>query len=169
MVHRGIAAQPLPSQHGEEGSEEGSCQTRIEDGLDADNGTIRAFPYWEVGSGSSWDVPKLGIGDDFEEGKAHFLIIRLEVILNGDNKSGRDRGEQTGLFPSDLQDCGGCGKGAHKDQGGVQVLGVLLVKIVVMLVGCTLERLVELCAGVAGRWFGNFIPWQAERDRRKRG
>jgi hypothetical protein len=129
--------------------------------LDADNGTVGAFPYWEGGSGSSRVVSKLDIGDDREEGKAHFLIIRLEVTLNGDYKSGRDRGEQTGLLPSDLQDCGGCGKNAHEDQCGVQVFGVLLVKIVVMLVSCTLEPFVELGAGVAvhpgWQWFEYFI------------
>jgi hypothetical protein len=140
--------------------------------LDADDATIRAIPYWEGGIGTSWDVPKLGIGDDREEGKAHFLIIRLEITLNVDNKSRCDRGEQTGLFPSDLQDCGGCGKNAHKDQCCVQVFVVLLDEVVVMLIGCALEFLVELDAGVAGRpnwrWIEESIL-QAENNRRERG
>jgi hypothetical protein len=157
MVNRGIAAQPLLPQHGNEGGKEGSRQTRVEDGLDADDGTIGAIPYWEGGIGTGGDVPKRGTGDDLEEGVVHLIIIRFEVALNVDDKSRCDRGEQSGLFPSDSRDRGGSGRNTHKDQGVVQVFAVLLVEIAVMLISCALELLVELDAGVVGRWFGDCV------------
>ena len=64
-----------------------------------DDSGIGAIPLGEGGIGTSWDVPKLGTGDNLEEGVAHGLEIRFEFFLNVDNESGCDRGEQTGLSP----------------------------------------------------------------------
>ena len=90
-LHRGITVQPLLSQHGDEGAKEGSRQTRVEDGLDANDGGIRASPLRESGIGTGWDVPKRGTGDNLEKGMIHFLVIWFHLALNVDDESGRDR------------------------------------------------------------------------------
>ena len=117
---RGIAVQPLLSQHRDEGSEEGSRQTRVEDSLDMDDGGIGAIPLGESGVGASWDVPERSTGDNLEEGVVHLLEIRFELSLNVDDESGCNRGEQTSLFPS-VSRCN-----SHKGRG---VCGKMLTKI----------------------------------------
>jgi hypothetical protein len=56
----------LLTQHGEEGGKEGSEQTRVEDGLNADDCGIWAIPLRERSISTSWDIPKRSAGDNLE-------------------------------------------------------------------------------------------------------
>jgi len=95
----GITIEPLLAQHGDKRGEEGSSQTTVKDGLDADNNGTEARTFRKSGIGASWNSPKLDAGDNLEKIVAHLLVIRLEVLLNVDNESGCKCGEQTGLYP----------------------------------------------------------------------
>ena len=115
-----------------------------------DDGTIGALPFREGGIRTGGDVPKCGPGNDLEERVVHLLEIRLKLALNVDNESGRDRGEQTGLFPTwNQHNVEAHGKNAHEYQRGVQVFIVLLDKVAVMIIRCLVELIVELDSLVA--------------------
>jgi len=94
-----ITIEPLLAQHGDKRGEERSSQTAVKDGLDADDNGIGAGPFRKSGIGASWNSPKLDGCDKLEKIVAHLLVIRLEVLLNVDNESGCNCGEQTGLYP----------------------------------------------------------------------
>jgi len=96
-----ITIEPLLAQHGDKRGEEGSSQTAVKDGLDADDNGIGARPFRKSGIGASWNSPKLDAGDKLEKIVAHLLVIRLEVLLNVDNESGCNCREQTGLYPQE--------------------------------------------------------------------
>ena len=96
-----VTIEPLLAQHGDKRGEEGSSQTAVKDGLDADDNGIGAGPFGKSGIGASWHSPKLDAGDKLEKIVAHLLVIRLEVLLNVDNESGCDCREQTGLYPQE--------------------------------------------------------------------
>jgi len=98
-VHPGISIEPLLAQHGDERRKEGGGQTRVEDGLDMDDGGIRAIPFGKSGIGTSWDVPKQDAGDNFEEVVVHLLEIWFELFLDIEEESCCYGGEQTGLSP----------------------------------------------------------------------
>ena len=95
----GVTVEPLLAQHAYKRGEEGSGQTRVKNGLDANDGGIGAAPFGKSGIGTTWDIPKRGTGDDPEESMVHSLVIRLELALHIENESGRDSGKQTGLSP----------------------------------------------------------------------
>ena len=50
--------EPLVVQHGDRPDEEGSSQTRVKDGLDADDNGLGATPRNEGGIGVGWNVSK---------------------------------------------------------------------------------------------------------------
>jgi len=89
-IHLSISGEPLFAQHGEKRGEEGSSQTRVQDGLDVNDGGIGAGPLGESGIGTSWDIAERGAGNDPEEIVAHLLKIRFEIALNVENESGCD-------------------------------------------------------------------------------
>ena len=122
-LHLGIMVEPLLAQRGDKCGEGGSGQTCVKDGLDFDNGGIRASPLRANGGGTSWGMPKRDVGDNLEA-VAQLCVIRLEIVLNVDNENGRNYGEQTGLFPRETYQyhCqGGCGKSIHEDQRDVRI------------------------------------------------
>ena len=96
-----ITIEPLLAQHGDKRGEEGSSQTAVKDGLDADDNGIGAGPFRKSGIGASWNSPKLDAGDNSEKIVAHLLVIRLEVLLNADNEGGCNCRKQTGLYPQE--------------------------------------------------------------------
>ena len=98
--HLGITVESVSAQHDHEYCEKENGQTRVKDGLDVDKVRIRTSPLRESGSGTSWGIPKLGVGDNLET-VIQSSVILLEIALNIDNESGCDRREQTGLFPGD--------------------------------------------------------------------
>jgi len=79
-LNLGITIKPLIAQHGDKRGEEGSSQTAVKDGLDADDNGIRARPFRKSGIGASWNGPKLDDGDNLEKIVAHLLVIQLEVF-----------------------------------------------------------------------------------------
>ena len=83
----GVTVEPLLSQHGDERREEGSCQTRVKDGLDVDDGGIGASPLRENVAEVSWGLSKGNVGDDGKNGIAELRVIRLEGTLHIDNES----------------------------------------------------------------------------------
>ena len=101
----GIMVEPLLAQRGDKCGEEGSGQTCVKDGLDFDNGGIRASPLRANGGGTSWGMPKRDVGDNLEA-VAQLCVIRLEIVLNVDNENGRNYGERTGLFPRETYSAG---------------------------------------------------------------
>ena len=66
---------------------------RVKNGLGVEDGGVGASTLRENSIVASGDVPRRG------RVLAHFLKIRFELVINVDNKSGRYRGGQTGLFP----------------------------------------------------------------------
>ena len=98
-----VTIEPSLDQHGDKRGEEGSSQTRVKDGLDADNNGLGATPRSEGGIGIGWNVSKRDAGDNPEEVVTNLLIIRLEVLLNVDNENGCNCGEKTGLYPQENQ------------------------------------------------------------------
>jgi len=80
---------------------------------------------------------------------AHLLVIRLEVLLNVENESGCNHGEQTGMYPRGNQintartDI--CAKSVLT-KIGVRAFIVFLRGVAVVLVGFTLELTVEFDA-----------------------
>ena len=153
LLHLGVTVEPLLAQHSDESGKEGGSQTRIENGLDMDNGGIGTIPLRKSGIGTSRDVPKSSTGDNLKKSMVHFLVVRFELALYVDDESACDSGEQTGLLPRK------CAintatvvsvERTHEDQGGIHVFIILFDKVAVMIVGCALELVVELDAGVAG-------------------
>ena len=98
-LNLGIMIEPLLAQHGDKRGKEGSSQTAVKDGLDADDNGVGAHPFRKNGIGASWDSPKLDAGDNLEKIVAHLLVIWLEVLLNVNNENGCNCGEQTCLYP----------------------------------------------------------------------
>ena len=116
-------------------------------------GGIRAVPSRKRGSGFIIDTLKRGIGDDLEDGVAHFLIIRFELFLEVDNETGCDGREQTSLLPQKGELVPQLRwvrrKSTHEDQRVTQVVIVFLRKVTVMFIGFTSVLVVELDARVA--------------------
>jgi len=141
-LNLGVTIEPLLAQHGDKRGEEGSSKTRVKDGLDADYNGLGATPRSEGGIGVGWNISKRDAGDN-PEVVAYLLVIWLEVLLNVENESRCNCGEQTGLYPpmrtNEHRDRRVCEKNTHEDQGGVQVFTVFLHKVAVVLVGFTLE------------------------------
>ena len=111
----GITFEPLFAHHRDERGKKGSGQTRVKRGLDTDSVGTRTRPWRRGGSGTSCGMPaKRGVGVvgyNLEETVVQLRVIRLEIGLKKDDESGRDGGEQTGLFPrkTDVShDRGGC-------------------------------------------------------------
>ena len=81
------------------------------------------------------------------------MKVRLEVAPSLEDEGGNNRGEQTGLYTSGNSINAVADTDAkpstHEDQGGVQVLVVLLYKVAVILVGFALEFVAEFDASVA--------------------
>ena len=100
-INLGVTIEPLLAQHGDKCGEARGSQTRIKDGLDADDSRIGTTPCGESGVGL--DVPNRGTCYDHEEAVAQLCVIRLEVALSVDNESGCNCGEQTGLYPQKNQ------------------------------------------------------------------
>ena len=149
-----ITIEPLLPHHGGGSGEEGGGQTRVKDGLDVDNGGIRAIPFRELGVVASRDIPKRDTGRNLEEFIAKFLVIRFELCLDVNDEGGCDCGEQAGLCSrktNQRHNLGGCGENTHEDQRGVQIFVVFLNKVTVVLVGFTFELIIEFVAGVVGR------------------
>ena len=96
-VGRCISIHPLLSEHREEGGEEGSSETREEDGLDVNNRVRSTGPLWEggrvVAKGSVIDL----VDQDAEEGGGLVIRVRLEVGVDLDDECGGDGREQTSL------------------------------------------------------------------------
>ena len=169
------------SQNTNEGGEEGSGQARVEDGLNANNGGIRAIPLGESGIETSWDVSERSTSDDLEEGIIHLLVIWFEVALDVNDKGSRDRREQTSLFPSDQHkihpEVKGTRRNTHKDQCAIQVFVVFLDNGAIVIIGCALKLGVKFGAGVScGRevWKGSrqgskYSALDAKNDVKKRG
>ena len=143
-----ITVEPLFAQHGNEGGEEGYGQTCVEYGQDMNVSGIRAVPLRKMGSGFVIET----IGDDLEDGVAHFLIIRFELFLEVDNETSCDGREQTSLLPQKgestprLRWMGG---DAHEDQRVTQVVIVFFRKVTVMFVGFASVLVIEFDARVA--------------------
>lgn len=97
--HLGITVESVSAHHDREYCEKGNGQTRVKNGLDVEKVRIRTSPLRESGSGTSWGIPKLGVGDNLEETIVQSSVIWLEIALDIDNESGCDHIEQTGLFP----------------------------------------------------------------------
>ena len=149
-----ITVKPLFTQHGEEGGEEGSGQTRVKDGLDVYGGGVGAGPLRKSGGGISIDKPERDVEHNPGDGVVQLLIIRLEVLLDVDDKGGSDRREQTGLSPKRNESTprsGWMGKNTHEDQRGIQIIIVFLRKVAVVFVGLALELVVEVDAWATGR------------------
>ena len=93
-LHLGITFEPLLTQHREERGEKGSGQTGVKYGSDADSVGTRTSPLKGGGSGTSCDMPTergVGVvGYNLEKAVAQLRVIRLEIGLNSDNKSGCD-------------------------------------------------------------------------------
>ena len=89
------------------------------------------------------------------------LVIRLQVVLEVDNESGCDGGEQTGLPPRKVRITIEVNtrerKDAHEDQAGVQVFIVFLHEVAVVLVGFSLKLVVEFDAGADSERDGNAL------------
>ena len=117
-----------------------------------DDGGIGAAPLRKSGSITSWGIPKRDVGDNLEEVVAQFRKVRLEVVLDVDDESRCDCGEQTRLKKtSTARSRWSYGEYTHEDQRGVQVFVVLLHEVAVILVRFALELVVELDTGAAGR------------------
>ena len=94
FLHLGIAVEPLFAQHRDERGEKGSGQTRVKRGLDTDNVWARTSPLREGGKGTSLGMRGVGVvGYNLEDAVAQLCVIRLEIGLNSDDESGRDRRE----------------------------------------------------------------------------
>ena len=93
-----VTVEPLLAQHGDERCEEGSSQTRIEDGLDVGKLRVRACP-WRITAGLRRRVHAGGVGRHPKEIVAQLGVIGLKLGLDGDDEGGYDRGEQSSLFP----------------------------------------------------------------------
>jgi len=88
-----VTTGPLLAQHCDKRGEEGSCQTRAKDGLDADDNGLWAIPWNEGGGGVGWNIPNRDTSENPEGVVARLLVIRLEVLLNVGYESGCNCGE----------------------------------------------------------------------------
>ena len=93
QVGRLILVQPLLAEHGKEGGEKGSSETRVENGLDLDYGVGRAGPLWEGRSVVSERGVVDLVDEDAEEGDSLVTRVGLELGLDVDDECGGDCGE----------------------------------------------------------------------------
>jgi hypothetical protein len=154
-VDLGVAVDPLLAEHGDEGREEGSGQTREEDGLDADEVGIGASPRG-VRIGLGWDFQTLGAGHNPKNVVTQLVVIRLELGLNGGDETSCNCGEQTSLWSEGTQlkiatGTGGQREETDEDQGDVQISSVFLDKVTVVLISLAFKFVVEFCPWVVTR------------------
>jgi len=96
-VDRGVSVQPLLAEHREEGGEERSGETRVEDGLNLDDRARGTGPLWDCGDvtteGSVVDL----VDEDTKESGCLCAWVLLELGVDLDNECGCHGGEQTSL------------------------------------------------------------------------
>jgi hypothetical protein len=83
-----------------------------------------------------------------EAGFGPFAGVRLELGLDVDDEGGADRGEQAGLKTWSTMYHGNCNAETHENQGGVEILVVLLHVLGVVLRCLSFVHGVEIELGV---------------------
>jgi hypothetical protein len=102
--------------------------------LDVNYRARRAGPLWEgrrvIAEGGVVNF----MDKDTEEGGGLVVRVRLELGVDVNDKRGGHRREQTGLLPK-LAPPHLSSDGTHEDQGGVQILVILLHESPIVLLG----------------------------------
>ena len=148
-----VSIQPLLAQHGDECGEQGDHETRIHE-----TGHCDDLARWVLlGKWNGRSVNRDGRlieseEDRAEEGGGLFVRIGSEVRMGIDDEGGADGREQTSLqeqvrWPTRADDRW---RATHKNQGGVEVLVVLLDVVHIVLGRLPLVHGVEVDAGIIG-------------------